>query len=256
MAFIGMMFICLSILALILSLSFLVLGFLKKEKWFKFSAISFAGFAVLFISTIALAFIDLDNQEKEKAAVSAQIKETEEYEDYLNEQTSDENIEASSEDDTSDSSSDDSSNDVSTEVSTEEDEEFDTEIESDIYKDTINEIIASNDYSSVSIKKVVLNENMGTDDEDDLIALIYLEQTGKPRVKTLKNLIDLYSEDLAANLAKEDDRVVELNIFWNNSYAASNSNLAADATIAKKQFERVPKGFAFRDSVFNPQVFN
>ncbi|AMW98477.1 hypothetical protein [Rummeliibacillus stabekisii] len=251
MALLGMTFIVLDLLALILSLTFLVMGFIKKGKWFKYSAISFASFTLLFISTLVLASIDINNQEKEKAAVSAQIKETEEYEDYLNDQTSDGDydVEASSEDDVSGDSTDDSSDD-------EFNDEFDEEIESDIYKDTINEIIKSNDYSSVSIKKVVLNENMGADEEEDLIALIYLIQTGKPRVKTLQNLIDLYSEDLAAHLAKEDERVVELNIFWYNSYAASNSNLAADAIIAKKQFERVPKGFAFRDSVFNPQVFN
>lgn len=137
-----------------------------------------------------------------------------------------------------------------------EDDEFDEDIESDIYNDTIDEIINNNDYSSVSINKVELKENMGTDTEYDLIAHIYLEQTGKPGIETLQNLIDLYSEDLATHLADEDDRVVELNIYWHNSSAAQNSNLASDAIIAKKQFERIPQGFAIGDSIFNPNVFH
>ncbi|MGE7185751.1 hypothetical protein ACQKKK_17770 [Peribacillus sp. NPDC006672] len=43
--------------------------------------------------------------------------------------------------------------------------------------------------------------------------------------KRTKNLLEMYSEDLAANLAKEDD-ISEVTIFWEAPYHLEGQNIA------------------------------
>ena len=55
---------------------------------------------------------------------------------------------------------------------------------------------------------------MGTDADGDYIALVYLTWDQKNTGKTSKKMLEMYSSDLAATLAKQNSSVNEIAIFW------------------------------------------
>ncbi|SNT57726.1 hypothetical protein SAMN05444672_1632 [Bacillus sp. OK838] len=69
-----------------------------------------------------------------------------------------------------------------------------------------------------------VNENLGLND-GSYIVLPYLKWDAMNNAKRTKNLIEMYSEDLAANLAKEDD-ISEVTIFWEVPYHLEGQNIA------------------------------
>lgn len=70
-------------------------------------------------------------------------------------------------------------------------------------EDTINSIIDKN-YSHTNISDMEVNENLGLNDGSNIV-LPHLKFDAMNNEKRTKNLIEMYSEDLAANLAKEED---------------------------------------------------
>lgn len=101
----------------------------------------------------------------------------------------------------------------------------------------INDRIAE-EYTSTDIEKIIINDNLGTDEDGDYIALVYLIWNVKNSGKTSKEMLETYSSDLAATLAEQNETVKELAIFWTVPYLNDN---------AKCSYKRIPNGFAEMD---------
>ena len=65
--------------------------------------------------------------------------------------------------------------------------------------------------------------------------------------KRTKNLIEMYSEDLAANLAKEDD-ISEVTVFWEVPYHLEGQN------IAKFTYTKSGEGMAIGERWYDPSL--
>lgn len=118
-----------------------------------------------------------------------------------------------------------------TEVETEEEEEVYTEQEvyaeeeEEVYTDTIKEIADSiisrelyNNLTNTTLDLLRVNENMGTDSEEDVIVLADLSWSTKNLEKTTREMIEMYSDHLAANLAEELADGSEIALFWDAEY--------------------------------------
>lgn len=94
-------------------------------------------------------------------------------------------------------------------------------------EDTIKETIKfriTEKYNSTDITEITINENAGTDELDDYVALVYLTWNVKNSPKTSKEMLDMYSSDLAAYLANECPNVSEVAIFWQVPYLTTNTS--------------------------------
>lgn len=85
-------------------------------------------------------------------------------------------------------------------------------------------------YSDTDIDSITINDDLGTEIDGDFIALVYLTWNVKNSVKTSKEVLELYSGDLAATIAESCPDVQELAIFWTVPYL-DNAN-------AKCSYER------------------
>ena len=88
----------------------------------------------------------------------------------------------------------------------------------------------NDEYTFSNIDRITINDDLGTDAEGDYIALVYITWTQKNSGKTSKEVLKLYSDDLAATVAQECENVQELAIFWTVPYL-NNAN-------AKCSYER------------------
>ena len=93
----------------------------------------------------------------------------------------------------------------------------------DSIKSTIKSRITDK-YNSTDITEITVNENAGTDELDDYVALVYLTWNVKNSAKTSKEMLDMYSSDLAAYLAGECPDVSEVAIFWKVPYLTENTS--------------------------------
>lgn len=94
-------------------------------------------------------------------------------------------------------------------------------------EDTIKEKIKSRitgKYNSTDITEISVNQNAGTDELDDYVALVYLTWNVQNSPKTSKEMLDMYSSDLAAYLASECPNVSEVAIFWQVPYLTTNTS--------------------------------
>lgn len=99
------------------------------------------------------------------------------------------------------------------------------------------------DYTYTTIDKITINEDLGTEENGDYIALIYLTWDQKNTGKTSKEVLDLYSSDMAARAYNDLPEISELVAFWTVPYLNNGS--------AKISFERVEGGMAYTDKVFD-----
>lgn len=104
-----------------------------------------------------------------------------------------------------------------------------------------------NELRTTSVKEIKVNQHMGTDDPDDFLVLIHLSFDAKNTVKTTRDMLDLYNNEIGARLA-DVDRVSELTIFWEVPYLA-------DGNIAKANLVKVDAGMAFEDVWFDGRIF-
>lgn len=88
----------------------------------------------------------------------------------------------------------------------------------------------NDEYTYSDIGHITINEDLGTDAEGDYIALVYITWTQKNSGKTSKEMLKLYSDDLASTVAQECENVQEIAIFWTVPYL-NNAN-------AKCSYER------------------
>lgn len=98
-------------------------------------------------------------------------------------------------------------------------------------------------YTYTKIDSVVVNENLGTDNDGDYIALVYLTWSQKNSGKTSKEMLDLYSSDMAARMYDDIPEIQELAIFW----TVPNLNDGS----AKISFERSDNGMKYTDEIFD-----
>ena len=94
--------------------------------------------------------------------------------------------------------------------------------EKNTYKDNIRGHIIVN-YSGTSVDSITINDDYGTDAEDDYIALVNLTWTVKNNGQMSKKVLKMYSEDLAATVAIECPNIQEIAIFWTVPYLNANA---------------------------------
>lgn len=152
----------------------------------------------------------------------------------------DDGVEESAEDETEDAAeeteaveeSDDT--DEAAEVPTSRDEEISHIVES----------IIDEDLDNTEISEIKVNENMGLED-GSYIVLPHLIWDVKNKPKTTKEMIEMYSDHLAAKLADEDD-ISEITVFWEVPYHKEGDN------IIKHGYEREGDGMAITEVWHDP----
>lgn len=112
----------------------------------------------------------------------------------------------------------------------------------------IQKIIDSDFTFDTSLKKLELNNNLGTDNTEDYIALIYLSYDQPHSEETTKKWIDEYTSHLAASLTEETD-ITSLAIFWETPRFKDNWN-TAKFNLTKKEGE-----FYFDSENYDRTVF-
>lgn len=99
------------------------------------------------------------------------------------------------------------------------------------------------EYTYSEIDRITINDNLGTDATDDYIALVYITWNQKNSGKTSKEVLKLYSDDLAATIGEQCENVQELAIFWTVPYL-NNAN-------AKCAYERKGNGMYEMDMMWD-----
>lgn len=90
----------------------------------------------------------------------------------------------------------------------------------------IRDRISGGDYKAAKLDKITINENLGTE-ADDYIALVYFNFDRKNTRKTGNEVMRMYSDDLAASLAKKGiTDVCEIAVFWRDDYNNRNVKYA------------------------------
>ena len=128
----------------------------------------------------------------------------------------------------------------------EEVEDNSKEDEIDMLKDDAEieiETIIEENYKTTSIEKIEINEDMGASEKNKLIALVYLSFDALNTSKTAYNMVEMYSDDLAANIGKDNDTVNQIAVFWKVPY------IDEDETVAKFSYERSGKQMKITDKV-------
>lgn len=96
-------------------------------------------------------------------------------------------------------------------------------------------------YDGSETVKIDVNENMGAND-GSYIVLAYMSFPRKNSAKMSREMIEMYSSDLAANLAKESD-VSAVTVFW------EVPRFVASGNAAKYAYERIGSGMVLDDEV-------
>lgn len=88
----------------------------------------------------------------------------------------------------------------------------------------IRDRVIEKEYRKVEINEITINENLGTEEDGDYIALVYLDFNVMNPEGTGNKMMRMYSDDLVANLANSGiDTVCEAAVFWKDDY--NNRNL-------------------------------
>ncbi|MEX3625811.1 hypothetical protein [Viridibacillus arvi] len=113
-------------------------------------------------------------------------------------------------------------------------------------EDKINDIISS--FDGVSVKEVEINDNIGTKKSDDYITLLRLSYDAPNEAETSKKLINLYNNEIGADLANEGD-ISKLVIFWEVPYLQEDKNSAKAILVLKG------KQMIFDTDWYDPSVY-
>lgn len=114
-------------------------------------------------------------------------------------------------------------------------EDSEPEPEDDGLESAIRKIIEEN-YTYTDIDSITINPNLGTDTEDDYIALVYLTWNQKNKADTTQEVLSMYSEDFAARIGESEPSVSELTVFWTVPYHSETE------TAMKFTYERKDDG--------------
>ena len=88
-----------------------------------------------------------------------------------------------------------------------------------------------------------VNEDFGTSASGDYIASVYVTWNEKNSGKTSKEMLDLYSSDMAARMYDDLPEIQELVVYWTVPYLNNGS--------AKISFERTSSGMKYTDKIFD-----
>ena len=91
----------------------------------------------------------------------------------------------------------------------------------DILKQTVNSIIRkelSDQVKNTTLSSVTVNENLGTDSENDVVVLVNLSWSVKNREEMTREMLEMYSDHLAVKIASELDGGSEIVLFWKATY--------------------------------------
>lgn len=86
-------------------------------------------------------------------------------------------------------------------------------------------LICIENYASTHISSMEVNENLGTEEENDYIVLAYLMWDVKNKAETTKEMLAMYSEDFAARIGNEIPNVSEFTVFWKVPYHSETENV-------------------------------
>lgn len=86
-------------------------------------------------------------------------------------------------------------------------------------------LICIENYASTHISSMEVNENLGTEEENDYIVLAYLTWDVKNKAETTKEMLAMYSEDFAARIGNEIPNVSEFTVFWKVPYHSETENV-------------------------------
>lgn len=100
-------------------------------------------------------------------------------------------------------------------------------------------------YTSTDISSITINDDLGTDEDGDYIALVYLTWNVKNKPDTTKDVLAMYSEDFAARIGTDILDVSEFAVFWTVPYYSETD------TAVKYSYERVEGGMVQTDSMIS-----
>lgn len=106
----------------------------------------------------------------------------------------------------------------------------------------IQEYIDAN-YTYTQLDSISVNDDLGTDIDGDYVLLVHLTWNAKNSGKLSKEVLELYSSDMAARMYDDLPEIQELVVFWTVPYLNDGS--------AKISFERVTNGMRFTDTFFD-----
>ena len=97
--------------------------------------------------------------------------------------------------------------------------------ETDAIKEVIKNRIEEK-YNGTDIDSITINEDSGTEETGNYIALVYLTWNVSNSAKTSKEMLEMYSEDLAAIVAEGCSNVQEIAVFWTVPYLNGSAKCA------------------------------
>lgn len=111
-------------------------------------------------------------------------------------------------------------------------------------KDILTEYITTRvteNYSRTDIDKITINEDLGTEEEGDYVALAYLTWNVQNKPDMTETMLQMYSDDLAASIAIDHPEVHSMAVFWQVPYLGENTS--------KWSYERKGEGMYLDDKV-------
>lgn len=97
-------------------------------------------------------------------------------------------------------------------------------------------------YPETTIDSITLNPDLGTEKEDDYVALVRLTWNRQNSGKRAKKMLDMFSSDMASKIYQDLPEVQEVAIFWTVPYLHGS---------AKISFERDDGGMRYTDEMFD-----
>lgn len=111
-------------------------------------------------------------------------------------------------------------------------------------EEAAREIISDN-FTATDVDRVTVNEDYGTDADDDYILLVYLTWNVQNSADMTKKVLAMYSEDFAARVGEDLENVQEVALFWTVPYHSETG------TAVKYSYERDGAGMYQTDSIIN-----
>ena len=118
------------------------------------------------------------------------------------------------------------------------------ESRTEMVKGTVTSHAAST-YTYTTVQRVEVNSNAGTSNPDDFIILIYLKWDQKNGINMTQQMLEMYSDDMAATLADQYQDASEIALFWEVPY------LLESGTCAKYAYT-TNGGHAYRSETVGP----
>lgn len=114
-------------------------------------------------------------------------------------------------------------------VKQEEVEEQITKNTQDVYTNEIEQIVnsiimreLSGNITNTTLESLRINENLGTDSNEDVIVLADLSWSTKNLEKMTREMLEMYSDHLAVNLSSQLADGSEIALFWKAEYTGLN----------------------------------